>query len=98
MKTINKDVLKDAANRLLFDMKDSEYDTLLSEFDSIQHQLSLMGKIEGVNETTPMTFSFDVSIDFLRGDEPEDPLAFDDVLKNAGEVKDEQIKLPKVVG
>ena len=63
MKTINKDVLKDAANRLLFDMKDSEYDTLLSEFDSIQHQLSLMEKNEGVNETTPMTFTFDVSID-----------------------------------
>ena len=98
MKTINKGVLKDAANRLLFDMKDSEYDTLLSEFDSIQHQLSLMGKIEGVNETTPMTFPFDVSIDFLREDEPETPLAIDDVLKNAGEVKDGQIKLPKVVG
>lgn len=98
MKTINKDVLKDAANRLLFDMKDSEYDTLLSEFDSIQHQLSLMGKIEGVNETAPMTFPFDVSIDFLREDEPETPLAIDDVLKNAGEVKDGQIKLPKVVG
>ena len=32
MKEVNKEVLKDAANRLLFDMKDEEYDTLLNEF------------------------------------------------------------------
>ena len=33
MKEYNIEVLKDAAKRLLFDMSESEYETLLSEFD-----------------------------------------------------------------
>ena len=98
MKPINKDVLKDAANRLLFDMKDEEYDTLLKEFGAIQHQLELIGNIEGVDSVEPMTFPFDVSITYLREDEPIEPLSRDEVLKNAHDVKDGQIKLPKVVG
>lgn len=98
MKVVNKDVLKDAANRLYFDMTDSEYETLLEEFANIQQEFELMGQINGVDEVVPMTFPFDVSIDFLRDDEPETPLSQEDVLKNAGNVKEGQIKLPKVVG
>ena len=98
MKKVNKDVLKDAANRLYFDMTDDQYETLLEEFDTIQSEFELMGQIVGVDEATPMTFPFDVSIDYLRDDVPEEPLKAEDVLKNAGNVKDEQIKLPKVVG
>ena len=98
MKTVNKEVLKDCANRLYFDMTDDQYDTLLKEFDAIQKEFELMGEIKGVDEATPMTFPFEVSIDFLRDDIPETPLNKEDVLKNAGSVKDGQIKLPKVVG
>lgn len=98
MKEVNKEVLKDAANRLLFDMKDEEYETLLNEFGAIQHQLKLIDNIKGVDEVSPMTFPFDVTITYLREDEPIAPLAQEDVLKNARDVKDGQIKLPKVVG
>lgn len=98
MKEVNKEVLKDAANRLLFDMKDEEYETLLNEFGAIQHQLNLIGNIKGVDEVSPMTFPFDVTITYLREDETIAPLAQEDVLKNAHDVKDGQIKLPKVVG
>ena len=98
MKKVNKDVLKDAANRLYFDMTDDQYETLLEEFDTIQSEFELMGQISGVDEATPMAFPFDVSIDYLRDDVPEEPLKAEDVLKNAGNVKDGQIKLPKVVG
>ncbi|MBR1581815.1 MAG: aspartyl/glutamyl-tRNA amidotransferase subunit C [Bacilli bacterium] len=97
MKEINKDVLVDASNRLLFKMEDSEYETLLSEFDVIQKQFEIMGHIEGVDEAKPMTFPYDIRIDYLRDDVPSTPLAKEDVLKNAGSVKDGQIKLPKVV-
>ena len=98
MKEVNKEVLKDAANRLLFDMSDEEYEKLLAEFNTIQSQLELIGKIEGVEDAGPMTFPFDVSIDFLREDEPIEPLSKEEALRNAGSVKDGQIKLPKVVG
>jgi len=97
MKAVNKDVLKDAANRLLFDMSDEQYDMLLEEFHIIQTQFELIGKIKGVDETTPMTFSFDVTISLMREDVPSTPLSRDEVLKNAKSVQDGQIKLPKVV-
>ena len=58
----------------------------------------LLDEIEGVNDISPMTFPFDVSIDYLREDEAKTPLSKEDALKNAKNVKDGQIKLPKVVG
>lgn len=98
MKKVDKSVLKDAANRLYFDMSDDQYEMLLEEFDTIREQFELMGKIGGVDDAIAMTFPFDVSISYLREDVPEKPLEKEDVLKNAGNVKDGQIKLPKVVG
>lgn len=97
MRAVNKEVLKDAANRLLFDMSDEEYNTLLDEFHIIKEQFELIGKIKGVDDSTPMIFPFEVTIDCLREDIPEKPLSKEDALKNAGSVKDGQIKLPKVL-
>lgn len=98
MKEINLDVLKDAANRLMFDMSDEQYATLLKEFDILTRQMENIGKIQGLEKYEPMTFPFDVTIDFIREDIPETPLAKEDVLKNAGSTLDGEIKLPKVVG
>ena len=98
MKEVNKAVLKDAANKLLFDMSEEEYETLLEEFEIITKQMELISKIEGVDKATPMTFPFDASVTYLREDVPCEPLNRDEVLKNAHDVVDGQIRLPKVVG
>lgn len=98
MKKVNKDVLKDTASRLMFNMSEDEYDTLLNEFDVIIKQMELIGNIEGVDEITPMTFPFDVSNSFLREDVASSPLDKAEALKNAKDVVDNQIRLPKVVG
>lgn len=98
MKTVNKEVLKDAASRLMFDMSDEQYDTLLNEFDIMIKQMKLIGDIEGVDNVEPMTFPFCVTTDYLRDDEVCEPLSKEEVLANAKEVVDGQIKLPKVVG
>ena len=97
MKAVNKDVLKDAANRLLFDMSDEQYQMLLEEFGVIQDQFKLIGNIDGVDEVSPMTFPFDVTVTYLREDTPSTPLNKDDVLRNAGSTMNGQIKLPKVI-
>lgn len=97
MMEVNKEVLKTAANRLLFDMEDKEYDLLLEEFKIIIEQFKMIGDIKGVDDATPMTFPFDVTIDVLREDVPLEPLKKEDALKNAGSVQDGQIKLPKVI-
>lgn len=98
MKEVNKDVLVDCAERLMFTMSDDQYEMLLEEFFTMIKQMKLIGQNEEVDKYSPMTFPFDVTTDFLREDVPLPPLEKEEALKNAKEVLDGQIKLPKVVG
>ena len=98
MKEINLDVLHDAAHRLLFDMSDEEYQTLLEEFGILTKQMELIGKIEGLENYPPMTFHFPCEVDYLREDVATEPLSREEALSNAGSVLDGEIKIPKVVG
>ena len=97
MKNINKETLKTAANKLMFDMSEEQYNHLLNEFDVIVSQMNLIGKIKGVDNATPMTFPFDVTSTKLREDVATTPLERDVALKNAKDVVDGQIRLPRVV-
>lgn len=97
MKAYNKEVLKDAANRLLFDMSDEEYDTLLSEFDIITKQMLVIGEDPSIDQYEPMTFPFECTTSYLREDEPKEPLSRNEALRNANHKAGGQIKLPKVV-
>ena len=87
MKKIDKETLKIAADKLLFDMSEEEYNTLLSEFETIIHQMSLIGNIKGLDELEPMTFPYDVSTSFLREDVATTPTDRDELLKNADKNK-----------
>ena len=98
MKPVNKDILVNAAENLMFQMSDDQYETLLKEFDIILKQMSFISKIKGVDEAKPMVFPFDVTNTFLREDEFETSLPRDEALKNSKDVVDGQIRLPKVVG
>ena len=98
MKPISKDILKKAAHRMMFDMDEEQYDTLLEEFSIFIKQLDLIAEVPHVDEAEPMTFPFDVKTTFLREDEVEPPLDRKEALKNASEVVDGQVRLPKVVG
>ena len=98
MKEITKEALKECASKLMFELSDEELDTLYNEFSVICEQMSLIGEIPGVDEASPMTFPFDVTNTFLREDEASKPLDRDEALRNAKDVVDGQIRLPKVVG
>lgn len=98
MKEITKETLKTAANKLMFDMSEKEYDILLAEFEVLKEQMSFISSIEGIDEVAPMTFPFDASTSYLRDDEPTTPLEVETALKNAKDVVEGQIRLPKVVG
>ena len=97
MKEVTKEVLIDASNRLLFTMSDSEFNLLLEEFEIIKKQMDLMGHIEGVDDVEPMTFPYEVEVSYLREDSSKEVISKEEALKNAKNVKDGQIKLPKVV-
>ena len=98
MKTINKATLLDIANKLMFDMNNEEYDTLMDEFDVILKQMQIISEIPGVDDLEPMTFPFDVKVTYLREDVASTPLDSKEALKNAKEVINGQIRVPKVVG
>ena len=98
MKEISLDVLKEASHRLLFDMSEEEYATLLAEFKILLSRMESIGKIDGLDAYEPMTFPFECSTSNLREDEPTTPLDRDEALSNSGSCYEHQIKLPKVVG
>ena len=95
---MDKETLMMLANKLMFTMDDSEYDTLLDEFDIILKQMDLIGKIPNIFEVEPMSFPFKNNDATLREDEIGDYLTVGEVLDNAKEEVDDQVKVPKVVG
>lgn len=97
MKNYDINVLKDAAKRLLFDMSENEYETLLKEFDVLTKQMELLGKNESLDSHEPMTFPFECTTAYLREDKPGEPLPREEALKNSKRKIGGQIKLPKVV-
>lgn len=97
MKDYNIEVLKDAAKRLLFDMSESEYETLLKEFDIVTKQMDIIGSNKDIDKYEPMAFPFECTTSFMREDIPEEPLSREDALKNSKRKVGGQIKLPKVV-
>ena len=97
MKEYNIEVLKDAAHRLLFDMSDEQYDTLLKEFDIITSQMKLLGENKEVDNYEPMVFPFECTTSYLREDIPDEPLSREEAIRNAHNKTGGQIKLPKVV-
>jgi aspartyl-tRNA(Asn)/glutamyl-tRNA(Gln) amidotransferase subunit C len=94
---INKEKLNNYAEKLMFRMKDEEYNTLLEEFEIIEKQMELIGKIEGINEVEPMVFPYKLTEVKMREDNIIDSLNVKDALKNAKNVDKNQIKVPKVV-
>ena len=94
---IEKEKLKDYANKLMLDMNDSEYSVIQDEFETILKQMDLIGNIPNIESVSAMTFPFknmDVS---LREDEVGDYLTVSEVLENAIHQVNDQVKVPKVV-
>ena len=94
---MDKETLVMLANKLMFTMEDSEYDTLLEEFDAMIKQMDLIGKIEGIDELEPMSYPFPLEDVCLREDEVIDELEIEEILANSGSTLYNQVKLPKVV-
>ncbi len=95
---VTKKDLKEYANKLMFDMDDSGYERTLKEFETIEKHMALIGKIDGIEDVSPMTFPYVIYHAKLRDDVYENTLTSEDVLKNAKDTKADQIKVPKVVG
>jgi aspartyl/glutamyl-tRNA(Asn/Gln) amidotransferase C subunit len=94
---MDKETLKMLANKLMFTMDESEYETLNEEFETILKQMDLIGNIKGIENIEPMVYPFPLSNVNLREDEVEEELEVEDILKNSGSTLYNQVKIPKVV-
>jgi aspartyl/glutamyl-tRNA(Asn/Gln) amidotransferase C subunit len=80
----------------MFDMTDEQYELLEKEFKIILKQMELIDAND-VDELTPMTFPFDVTVTYLRDDDVIETIDTQEALMNAKDVVENQIRLPKVV-
>ena len=94
---ITKNLLKDYANKLMFDMDEKEYETLEKEFEVILKQMDLIGEIKEIEGLEPMTFPFELDEVELRSDEKVRTISTEEALSNADSKKGDEIKVPKVV-
>ena len=94
---VSIDELKNLANRLLFDMQDSEYKTLQEEFEILLSQMEVLGEIEGADDMEPMAFPFLMESIGLRDDEPVEVLTKEEVLQNTSDTCDNQVRVKKVI-
>ena len=59
---INISDLKDYAHKLMFDMNDLEYETLLKEFDVVLKQMDIISKFDNIDKIEPMVLPFPIEV------------------------------------
>lgn len=96
---INKNVLDNLAKKLMFEMSDMEYETLEREFNITLKQMEFINKIDNVDNVEPMFYPFDLELDdsYLRDDNYNNEITFDDMKINVKEYEGSKVKVPKVV-
>ena len=97
MKAVDNDSLKKYANNLMFNIKDSEYATLKSEFDVLLKQVEMLEEIDGISNYEPMDYPFVLENSYLREDEAKMSLDKGEAFKNSKDVSDGCVKAPRVV-
>ena len=58
MQKITKENIQDYALKLMFKMKDEEFDSFEKEFVTILKHMDLIGEIDGIEKVEPMIFPF----------------------------------------
>lgn len=96
---ITKEMLKDYARKLMFDMEDKEYDTLQDEFEIILKQMKLIENIKDIKKTEPLFYPYVSYEAKLRCDEVNEMemLSVSEVLANTKHQVRDQVKVPRVV-
>ncbi len=98
MQKITKENIQDYALKLMFKMKDEEFETFEKEFETILKHMDLISKIDGIEKVEPLVFPFKNEDAKLRKDVANSTLTTFDAVKNAHETIYDEVKVPKVVG
>lgn len=98
MTKFTKEIVDSLADKLLIGLSDEENEMVLKEFETIDSNLNLVNKIDGINEVEPMTHCLDDFVYELREDVVLESVPIEDLLKNSDETDGDEIEVPKIVG
>lgn len=93
-----KEMINDYAEKLLIGLTEEETNTLLEEFTSIEENMNLIDKIEGLDKVEPMHFPTNYEISALRDTNNERNIDRDEALSNSADTMEGMNIVPKVVG
>lgn len=93
-----KEMINSYADKLLIGLTEEETNTLLDEFSSIQENMELIDKIDGLNDVEPMHFPTDYEISTLRDGQTSRNIDRDEALSNSDDTMEGMNIVPKVVG
>ena len=98
MNKFTEEMVDNYADKLLIGLSREENKMVLDEFATIDENLDLVNKIEGISDVEPMTHCLDDFIYELREDVVVDSPDIEDLLANSDDTTDREIVVPKVVG
>lgn len=93
----SKEKINDYADKLLIGLSENETDTLLREFDIIDKNMQKINLIDGLDNATPLSFPYEITVDSLRDDNEERHILVEDALKNCDNFIDREVEIPRVV-
>ncbi len=90
-------MLKELGLKTMFDINEQQMPALVEEYEVFMHHVQVLEKIDTTGVAI-MAYPYDIETTFMREDDPCDVISREDALKNAKEVLQNQVKVPKVVG
>lgn len=90
-------MLKKLGRKTMFDVSDAEMPALVEEYNVFMSHVKALEAID-TTDVEPLAFPYEIETTFLREDVADHVISCEDALKNAKDVQEHQIKVPKVVG
>lgn len=96
MEKFSKEMLKQLANQVMFELSDSECEELQEDFETYLCQIDLLNKIntDGVEE---MVYPFEEPTVYIRDDENVHTISQEEAMKNVPNSSENYVVVPKVV-
>jgi aspartyl/glutamyl-tRNA(Asn/Gln) amidotransferase, C subunit len=91
-----EDKLKILALKTMFELSDEEMPAMIEEYEIFMNHVEALETID-TNGVEPLSFPYEYSTTFLREDEVNYIVSTDEILKNAPDQIENQIRLPRVV-
>ncbi|QHX36140.1 aspartyl/glutamyl-tRNA amidotransferase subunit C [Spiroplasma sp. TIUS-1] len=94
---LNKKLVIEIANDIRISLDDKEINEIVKSEIEIRAKMEKIVKFEIKGDVEPLSFPFEIENTYLRDDKEISTLSRDDGLKNAKQVIDNYVILPRVV-